>query len=104
MTRNELCPQRAILTTQAASSRGRHTASGAIVGIAVGVVGGALVSSVCVAAGYLFLRWVPAPQCCSSKHTKSTCAACAAAWAFPGLLQGLSRMRGMKTYASQLQG
>jgi len=62
-------PQRALLTTQAASSGARHTAAGAIVGIAVGIMGGALVSSICVAGGYLFLRWVPAPQYCSSEHT-----------------------------------
>ena len=40
---------------------------GAIVGIVVGILGGALVSGVCVAAGHFFLRWVssraPAPQC-----------------------------------------
>ena len=43
---------------QAGSGTRRRLPVGAIVGIAVGLVGGALVSAACVAGGFLFLRWV----------------------------------------------
>ena len=43
---------------QAGSGTRKRLPVGAIVGIAVGLVGGALVSAACVAGGFLFLRWV----------------------------------------------
>ena len=40
---------------------------GAIVGVVVGILGGALVTGVCVTAGHFVLRWV------SSRHPSSQC-------------------------------
>lgn len=43
---------------QAPAGSRRSLPVGAIVGIVVGILGGALVSGACVAAGHFFLRWV----------------------------------------------